>query len=693
MKKILSIGFVFLLTIPSNGQENEYASPTVEEALENLMERSEEDTNDENWQLLDFYLKNPLDLNQATEEQLEEMQLLTALQIKNLTSYRRLLGAFLSIYELQAIPAWDLQAIRRLLPYIKVGLDKPFDQLLIKRFKGGANYLLLRASQQIEKSKGFEKPKDSLASHYLGNPQRLFFRYRYQYKNLLQYGILGDKDAGEPFFKGAQKYGFDFYSFHFFSKNMGIIKSLALGDFTVNMGQGLIQWQGFAFSKSSELLGIKRQAPILRPYGSAGEFNFHRGAGITLQKGAWQSTVFASFKHISANMEMDSLGRQDYFTSFQSIGYHRTNTEIADRNSLGEKIFGGNIGFKKNQYQMGANAVYYDFSKPLQKRDLPYNLFSVQGSTWSNESIDYSITFRNLHFFGEAAIDKNLHTAFVNGALLSLSSRLDISFLHRKIDKAYQSFYSNAFTENVMPNNESGFFMGIAFRPRAAWDLRAFFDLYSFPWLKYLVDAPSKGKEYFLQIGYRPNKIWMIDTRYKITSKWHDYSGSFDGTKPLGIIRKQSWKTGIFLKLNPSWELRNRLELIWLNKNKDEKETGFLGLMDIFYKPKKTSVNGSVRIQYFETDGYDSRIYAYENDVPYSYSIPVFFDKGVRYYLNLHFGLKRMLKIPPTSPIRLDGWLRWAQTIYSDKSSLGTGLDMIKGNRKSEIKVQWVLGW
>jgi hypothetical protein len=693
MKKILSIAMAFIFALPSSGQENEDVSPSVEEALENLMERSDEDTNDENWQLLALYQKHPLDLNQATEEQLEETQLLTALQINNLISYRRLLGAFLSIYELQAIPTWDLLTIRRLLSYIRIGTDKPFDQLLMKRLKGGTNYLLLRASQQMEKSKGFEKPKDTLASHYTGSPQRFFFRYRYQFKNLLQYGIVGDKDAGEQFFNGAQKNGFDFYSFHFFSKNMGIVKSLALGDFTVNMGQGLIQWQGFAFSKSAELLGIKRQASILRPYSSAGEFNFHRGAGITLQKGVWQSTVFASFKNISANMVNDSLGKQDYFTSFQSIGYHRTSAEIADRNALGEKIFGGNIGFKKDRYQIGANAVYYDFSKPWQKRDQPYNLFSVQGRTWWNESLDYSVTFRNIHFFGEAAIDKNLRTAFVNGALMSLSTNLDISLLHRKIDKAYQSFYSNAFTENVMPNNESGFFMGVAFRPRTAWDLRAFFDLYSFPWLKYLVDAPSSGKEYFLQIGYRPNKIWMIDTRYKASSKWHDLSGSFDGTKPLGIIRKQSWRTGVFLKLNSTWEIRNRVELIWLNKNRREKEAGFLGLMDIFYKPRQTSVNGSLRLQYFETGGYDSRIYAYENDVPYSYSIPVFFDKGVRYYFNLHLGLKRLFGIRASSPLRLDGWLRWAQTIYSGKSTIGTGLDEIKGSRKSEIKIQWVLGW
>ena len=91
---------------------------------------------------------------------------------------------------------------------------------------------------------------------------------------------------------------------------------------------------------------------------------------------------------------------------------------------------------------------------------------------------------------------------------------------------------------------------------------------------------------------------------------------------------------------------------------------------------KKFSAN--IRLQYFETDGYDSRIYAYENDVLFSYSIPVFYDKGYRYYFNLNYDFTR----------KLSCWFRWAQTIYKNKSTVGSGLDEIEGNKKTEIKVQ-----
>ena len=101
--------------------------------------------------------------------------------------------------------------------------------------------VLLRASRILEKSKGFIK--DSTGSKYPGSPEKLMIRYRYTYKNLLQFGLLGEKDAGEQFLKGAQRMGFDFYTFFLFARKIGIIESLALGDFSVNLGQGLIHWQ------------------------------------------------------------------------------------------------------------------------------------------------------------------------------------------------------------------------------------------------------------------------------------------------------------------------------------------------------------------------------------------------------------------------------------------------------------------
>ncbi len=676
MKKTLTI---ILTLFALHFSEFTYAQEipiTTEQQLENQTDADQGETEDDAYlQELEQFRKNPINLNTADADELKQLRIITDLQIANLISYRNLLGRLIHVYELQAIPSWDVNTIRKLLPFVTTATALSLGEEASKRFSGGEHSLLLRVSQVLEKAEGFDQ--STPGTKYTGSPQKILFRYRYTYKNLLQFGLVGDKDAGEEFFKGAQKKGFDFYSFHFFARKIGIIQSLALGDFSVNMGQGLIQWQGLAFKKSADVMGVKRQAAVLRPYSSAGEFYFHRGGGITIKKGKLEGTVFASFRKLSANFVADTVNNEDFISSFLTSGYHRTSSENADRNNLTQTAFGGNIIYRGKKWQVGVNGIYYHFSLPVQKRDEPYNLYAISGSSWYNFSVDYSYTYKNLHWFGEAAADKNSNKAFINGLLVSVDPRVDISFVQRTINKAYQSINGNAFTESTYPANETGFYTGISIRPAIGWRLDAYADIYKFPWLKYLVDAPSHGKDFLAQLTFTPNKQVEMYTRFRNETKQSNQSDNTTVTNFLVSIPKQNWRTQISYKVNPAVTLRNRIEVLWYNKDVN-KETGFLSFFDFVYKPMLKPFSGTIRLQYFETDSYDSRIYAYENDVLYSYSIPAFYDKGFRYYININYDLGKKLSF----------WLRWAQTIYPDKTSIGSGLDEIPGNRRSELKIQ-----
>ncbi|MCC6308642.1 MAG: helix-hairpin-helix domain-containing protein, partial [Chitinophagaceae bacterium] len=433
-----------------------------------MTDADQNETEDDNYLLeLEQFRKNPINLNTADADDLKLLSVLTDLQIDNLISYRNFFGNLISIYELQAIPAWEILTIKKLLPFITIATPIKLTDEASKRFRNGEHSMLFRISQVIEKSKGFDAA--TTGSKYLGSPQRIMFRYRYTYKNLLQYGLVGDKDAGEQFLKGNQKTGFDFYSIHLFARKIGIIQALALGDFTVNLGQGLIQWQSLAFKKSADVMGIKRQSATLRPYGSAGEYYFNRGAGITIKKGKFEATAFGSVRKISANFVADTVNNEDFISSFLTMGYHRTTGENEDRNKLTQTSFGGNIIFRKPKWHVGVNAVAYRFSLPIQKRNEPYNLYAISGKSWNNFSVDYGYTYKNFHFFGEAAMDKNNSTAFVNGLLISVDPRVDFSLLQRTISKSYQAVNGNAFTENAYPTNETGFYSGVSIRPKPSW--------------------------------------------------------------------------------------------------------------------------------------------------------------------------------------------------------------------------------
>ena len=562
MRKWLTILSVFFATLFSSSAFSQEIPLSTEQQLENLTDADQAETEDDTFlQELENFRKNPINLNTSDADELKQLRMVTDLQIANLISYRNLFGKFISIYELQAIPSWDLNTIRKVLPFVSTVTTINISEEAGKRFREGDHSLVIRVTQVLEKSKGFDK--STSGTKYIGSPQRVFFRYRYTYKNLLQFGLTGDKDAGEQFLKGAQNKGFDFYSFHLFARKIGITQSLAIGDFSVNMGQGLIQWQGLAFKKSVDILGIKRQSAVLRPYSSAGEFYFHRGAGITIRKGKIETTAFASIRKLGGNFVADTVNNEDFISSFLTSGYHRTNSEIEDRNNLTQTAFGGNFIYRGNNWQVGVNGIFYNFSLPIIKRNEPYNLYAISGKQWYNFSVDYSYTYKNLHFFGEAAADKKYNKAFVNGLLVSVDPRVDISIFQRTISKGYQSINGNAYTENSFPTNEIGFYAGFTIRPVIGWRIDAYGDVYKFPWLKYLVDAPSHGKDYLVQVTFTPNRQVELYSRFRTETKQSNLSDNITVTNFLATIPKQSWRTQVMFKINPAISLRNRIELLW----------------------------------------------------------------------------------------------------------------------------------
>ena len=681
MRILIITVVVFSVSTLCNAQTEQANNNVLEQQLENTTAQNEDvETEDDRYlQQLHYFLKHPLDLNAADAQALNELNILSPLQVQQFLSYRNLLGRLIDVYELQAVPGWDLRTITRLRPYVVAGPGNGPRQTISSRLRNGEHSLLVRASQVLERAKGFLPDPTATADHYWGSQQKILLRYKYVYRNLLQYGIVAEKDAGEQFFKGKQRMGFDFYSVHVFIRNTGIIRSLAVGDYSVNLGQGLIQWQGLAFKKSVDAVNIKRESPVLRPYNSAGEINFHRGAGITLAKGKWQATLFFSYRKVDANYVSDTLqGWGEYVSSLQTSGYHRTKSETADKGIQRQLAVGGTLSYRYKNLQVGLNGIHYALKYPILKSPDPYNKYALSGKNFGNYSIDYGYTFRNVHLFGEVAFTSSLKMAMLSGMVAAVSSRVDLALLYRNISPAYQTLYASAFTENTSPVNEKGFYAGVTVRPSAYCRIDAYADIYKFPWLKYRVDGPSAGSDYLVQFSYQPNKRTEIYTRYHSESKQGNEPGGDNRLAVLAKQPKKNWRTHVSHQFNREMTIRSRVEMTWFDKNGPDPGHGFLFYADLLYRPPLKPYSGSLRFQYFQTDNYNSRLYAYENDVLYAYSTPVFYDKGLRYYINLAYEMTE----------RLSFWVRWSQTIYPGKTLIGSGLDEIDHNHKTEVKFQ-----
>ena len=105
---------------------------------------------------------------------------------------------------------------------------------------------------------------------------------------------------------------------------------------------------------------------------------------------------------------------------------------------------------------------------------------------------------------------------------------------------------------------------------------------------------------------------------------------------------------------------------------------GYVVYQDVKYKFAKFPLTIAARFALFDTDSYDTRIYAYEDDILYTFSIPGMYYKGSRMYLLLKYNVTRFATIE----------FKIAQTYYRNKAEVGSGLTLIDGNHKTDVKAQ-----
>jgi hypothetical protein len=275
----------------------------------------------------------------------------------------------------------------------------------------------------------------------------------------MHWGFTIEKDAGEKNFA-------DHTSGYLMVRKKGIVNTLIIGDYLVNMGQGLIHWQGYAFGKSNNIIGGYRQGEAIRPHSGSDENRYHRGIATTLERKKLMLTFFAGQEKIDANIVTDSSNVNNtnrFISSFLTSGLHAKPSDLEDKNSVKETVFGSRMGLQIKKLKIAINYINTMFDLPIKKRFQPYNYYSISGDRWQNTSVDFSTNSKNIFLFGEAALDQNLNKAIVSGFVKSFDSKLDATIIYRNISKGFRSLQSNAMTQNTEANNERGFFSCINF--------------------------------------------------------------------------------------------------------------------------------------------------------------------------------------------------------------------------------------
>ena len=632
-----------------------------------------------------YFFDNPINLNQTNFDELQNLHLLSEVQIQSLLNYIERHGKLISIYELNAVESIDKTTIEVLIPFVKIGEGEPVKFKWKNALKYSKHEIFIRYERVLNQKAGYAGVSDSVLAanpnkQYLGSPDKIYLRYRNTFKDKISFGITAEKDAGEEFFRGSNKQGFDYYSAHLFVRDLWKFNKIAIGDYHVNFGQGLTMWSGFALGKSADVFSARRSASGLKPYSSVNEAQFLRGGGFNIALGkSIDFTGFASYKKIDANLNaIDSNDIFDNsFSSFQISGYHRTVSEMEDKNAVGQFVTGGELGFRGKAFKIGLASVFTKYDQPLSANLQAYNQHKFNAQQQLTSGINYRFYYRRLSFFGETAMSDNLKFGTVNGVAWHADPKLDLLIIYRNYDKAFQSLYSAGFGESSDNTSEQGLYFGMQMRLSKRISATAYYDQFKYTHFKWLTDDLSEGREIFAQFNFKINRNAGMYVRFRNKITERDTRDDITGVDSQVQLNKTSVRLNYDQRINSRIGLKSRIEWTKYLYDKDL-SNGLLLFQDVIYSFEKIPLKLSSRFAIFEADSYDARIYAYESDLLYVFSIPSYYNRGIRTYLmaKYDFGDKVVL------------WVRWGMWSYHNIESISSGLEEITGPNKMDFKVQ-----
>ncbi len=678
---IVKLMLLYFISLNAHGQtapikpENKYINQESQ-----AFSVDEERYSEESAEALINLSENPLNLNQVTREELLSLSLLSVSQINNFFNYLTIHGKLISIYELQAIPEFDLNTIRSIRPLVTIhpsDRGRSYQPLGKRILKADNHYLVLRLNKTLEQKSGFDKNSQSA---FAGSPYHWLVKYRSSKSKDFSLGLTIEKDPGEKFSWQPEnhQYGPDFLSFHFTLRNQGNLKNLTIGDYKLQFGQGALFAAGFYPGKGLETItSIRRSDLGIMPYTSTSENGFLRGIAATYQIGRFSLTPFFSGKRIDANLTFDSLRLTHLISSIPESGLHRTPTEINRLKSVKEHLAGINIGYlgKDKNLRIGQMVSLHQYNLALIESNQLYKKFLPKNNRNIYLGHSFSYNWQNFYFFGESVFASRGGYALVLGALGHFTQKIQLSLLFRKYHARFYAPYGGAFSENTANNNETGIYWGLKLLPIRNLNITAFMDIFQFPWLKFGVDRPSVGCEYLIAFAYGITRHTKISALLRQEKKDTNFREGSDNLNRIVIKRRVNYQ--LRFDHNISQQVGIKTNLQWSSFEKAGKRSnGFSVSQDLNFNWRGFRISN--RIMLFETEDFDNRHYRYERDLLYALSIPAFSGNGYRYYTMFQ------AKIIPN----LSCWIRLARTIYFDRPVIGSGPDRISADHKTEIRCQ-----
>ena len=214
----------------------------------------------------------------------------------------------------------------------------------------------------------------------------------------------------------------------------------------------------------------------------------------------------------------------------------------------------------------------------------------------------------------------------IMGVRVNPISDLNLLAIYRYYSPEYENIYANALSSKTRIYDEHGGYLGVEYNRLRNWQLSIFGDVW------------KEGYETMAQADFLSQKDYKMHMRLRAKSKNEidTYSARWNGVWSLG-----------------EWKLKTQVDANMVYA-KEKWSYGFSVFQDVEYRFVKVPIVLQFRAQAFDAREWNNRVYMYENDVLYAYSIPFVYGLGGRFWLNARYKINDRFAV----------YLRVSETVY-----------------------------
>ncbi|MFN8280585.1 MAG: hypothetical protein U0V49_09910 [Saprospiraceae bacterium] len=612
-----------------------------------------------------------------TAEWLRNLPFLNQKDVLNILKYIHAHGPIYSVLELQSIGDLELDKIRKILRL--VDLENKAWSNPWKKKSGLRQDLSGRLSLRMGRKISTSEYDRKVAASYAGSEDRAFLRARLKLRGRFEFGVMAEKDAGEPWWSNRAPAGLDYVTSYIVIEHIHHkVSQWIIGDYRMRIGQGLVIDNSFAAAGSQDPGYLVKPSMILKPYTSLQENNMFRGTSVILRLPGQLSLqlFYSSRRHDASIPDADSSeGRYSFIETLQRSGYHRTVSEINNRDRQHQLLTGAHWLKEWTSASIGISIVHHREDPVFDTVGELYQRWNHSGGAWFG-SFHHQILWHRTLLFGESAMTETLQYAHLHGVLRSLGKYADAALLWRNFSPGFNSGLGQTFSSGGIPVNEEGWYAAVNFFSDKEIRMHVEWNTWRHPWPKYNTDLPSEAREWSAKLSWSRKRKWNFYARYGYSTHLQNVAQSHENA--VLPVQNQHLRIHSEIRLNSNFTWRARFEVHRFTFG-NKAEDGWLFFQDIVYKPMESWFSCSGRLGLVQANSYNTRIYAYENDLLYQFGIPALYGQQVFGYINVRMRINRHFNVE----------CRWAQSrnilMQSAKSPSDRYLRDVK------IQLHWIL--